>query len=158
MTLDPCSRKARALVPALAVAAALAVGGRAAPLAAGDAAGPHLAGTWSGRYGGAFSGTFKLHWKQSGARLSGSIALSNPHGTYTVTGSVSGTAIRFGAVGAGATYTGSVSGSTMWGRLLHRIAVAPYGVDGVRARHSHRVARVPCVFGGLHLLCRRLPG
>ena len=79
---------------------------------------PHstpLAGTWSGRYNGAFSGTFRLHWKQSGSRLSGSIALSNPGGTYGISGSVHGSAIKFGAVGAGATYTGSVSGKSMSG-------------------------------------------
>lgn len=116
MTFDLRCRKARALVLAMAVAAALAVGGGTGALAAGGAAGPHLSGTWSGHYSGPFSGTFSLHWKQSGAHLGGSITLSNPQGTYTVTGSVSGTAIKFGAVGAGATYTGSVSGSTMSGR------------------------------------------
>ena len=62
-----------------------------------------------------FSGTFRLHWKQSGSRLSGSIALSNPGGTYGISGSVHGSAIKFGAVGAGATYTGSVSGKSMSG-------------------------------------------
>ena len=79
---------------------------------------PHstrLAGTWSGKYNGAFSGTFRLHWKQSGKRLSGSIALSNPRGTYGISGSVHGRAIKFGAVGAGATYTGAVSGKSMSG-------------------------------------------
>ncbi len=75
-----------------------------------------LAGAWSGSYGGAFSGTFKLHWTQTGSSLSGKITLSSPKkGTYTVTGSVSGSAISFGAVGAGATYTGSVSGNSMSG-------------------------------------------
>ena len=79
---------------------------------------PHstrLAGTWSGKYNGAFSGTFRLHWKQSGKRLSGSIALSNPRGTYGISGSVHGRAIKFGALGAGATYTGAVSGKSMSG-------------------------------------------
>lgn len=76
-----------------------------------------LAGTWSGQYGGAFSGTFTLHWTGSGSSLSGSIVLSKPAGTYSVTGSVKGSAISFGAVSAGAKYTGSVSatGTSMSG-------------------------------------------
>jgi hypothetical protein len=48
--------------------------------------------------------------------LTGSIKLSNPPGTYPITGSVQGSTIKFGAVGAGATYTGSVSGRSMSGR------------------------------------------
>jgi len=74
-----------------------------------------VAGTWSGQYSGAFTGTFTLHWTLSKSSLSGSIVLSNPNGTYSVTGSVHGTAITFGAVGAGATYTGSQSGKSMSG-------------------------------------------
>ena len=74
-----------------------------------------LAGTWSGKYSGAFSGTFTLHWTQSGTKLSGSITLSNPKGKYGINGSVHGSAINFGAVGVGATYTGSASGKTMSG-------------------------------------------
>jgi hypothetical protein len=74
-----------------------------------------LAGTWSGRYSGAFSGTFRLHWTKSGSHLSGSITLSYPSGTYGINGSVHGSAINFGAVGAGATYTGKVSGKSMSG-------------------------------------------
>jgi hypothetical protein len=74
-----------------------------------------LAGTWSGRYGGAYSGTFTIHWRQVGSQLRGSITLSRPSGTFSITGSVRGAAIKFGAVGAGATYTGSVSGRTMSG-------------------------------------------
>ncbi|HEX6761157.1 MAG TPA: hypothetical protein VF094_00010 [Gaiellaceae bacterium] len=69
----------------------------------------HLAGTWTGSYGGAFKGTFTIHWTQTGTRLHGSIALTNPHGTYAINGSVTGSSIKFGAVGVGATYTGSVS-------------------------------------------------
>ena len=77
-----------------------------------------LAGTWSGSYAGGYSGTFTLHWTQSGSRLKGTIALSNPHGTYNITGSVNGTGIKFGAVGVGALYSGSVaaSGLSMSGR------------------------------------------
>ena len=74
-----------------------------------------LAGTWSGQYSGAFSGTFTLTWTQQGSVLTGSITLSNPSGKYSVGGSVNGTAIKFGAVGAGATYTGKVSGTSMSG-------------------------------------------
>jgi hypothetical protein len=74
-----------------------------------------LAGTWSGQYSGAFNGTFTLHWTQAGSILRGSITLSRPHGTYGIGGSVHGTAINFGAVGVGATYTGSVSGKSMAG-------------------------------------------
>jgi hypothetical protein len=82
------------------------------------AAVPHskLAGTWSGHYSGAYSGTFTLRWTQSGSKLSGSITLSNPKGKYGITGAVRGSAITFGVVGAGATYTGSVSGKSMSGR------------------------------------------
>jgi len=74
-----------------------------------------LAGTWSGHYSGGYSGTFVLHWTQSGAKLTGTIKLSSPSGTFSVNGTVKGTAIKFGAVGVGATYTGSVSGKTMSG-------------------------------------------
>jgi hypothetical protein len=106
-----------------AVLAAVAVLGAASVASAAPAANqtrspkhhPTLAGTWSGQYSGAFSGTLTLHWTQSGSTLSGSIALSNPSGKYSVSGSVHGSAISFGAVGAGATYTGSVSGKSMSG-------------------------------------------
>jgi hypothetical protein len=74
-----------------------------------------VAGKWSGRYSGAFSGTFKLTWKQTRTSLHGSIYLSHPRGTYGINGSVHGKAITFGAVGAGATYTGKVSGKSMSG-------------------------------------------
>jgi hypothetical protein len=74
-----------------------------------------LAGTWSGHYSGTFSGTFTLHWTKSGSHLSGSITLSYPSGNYGINGSVHGSAISFGAVGAGATYTGKVSGKSMSG-------------------------------------------
>ena len=43
------------------------------------------------------------------------LALSRPKGTFPITGSVTGSKIRFGAVGAGATYTGSASDSSMSG-------------------------------------------
>jgi hypothetical protein len=104
-------RRALLLIPVALVAVLLAA-------YAGAATSPSLAGTWSGKYGGAFSGTFKLHWTQHGSRLTGSITLSYPSGKYPITGSVRGDAIKFGAVGAGATYTGSVSGRSMSGHYL----------------------------------------
>jgi len=72
---------------------------------------PNLAGAWSGSYSGGYAGSFTLHWTQSRSRLKGTIALSNPHGTYNITGSVNGTGIKFGAVGVGALYSGSVAAS-----------------------------------------------
>ena len=80
-----------------------------------NAARPGLPGTWSGKYGGSYSGSFTLTWKQTGKRLTGSIKLSNPGGSYPITGSVSGGKITFGAVGAGATYTGTWAGKSMSG-------------------------------------------
>lgn len=75
-----------------------------------------LSGTWHGRYSGGYSGTFTLTWTQTGSALAGSIKLSNPAATLTIHGSLSGTSIRFGTVGAyGITYTGAVNGSTMSG-------------------------------------------
>jgi hypothetical protein len=77
---------------------------------------PTVAGTWVGSYQGAFSGSFTLHWTLTKSRLRGTIALSNPHGRYGITGSVGrGGAIHFGVVNVGATYTGSVSGKSMSG-------------------------------------------
>jgi hypothetical protein len=73
-----------------------------------------LPGTWSGKYSGAYAGTFKLHWTLTGSKLRGSITLSNPHGSYGITGSVNRGAIKFGTVGAGV-YTGTVFGNTMSG-------------------------------------------
>jgi hypothetical protein len=73
-----------------------------------------LSGTWSGQYSGAYQGTFTLTWQQSGSNLSGTIKLSAPARTLGITGNVTGSAIRFGAVG-GVTYSGSVSGNSMSG-------------------------------------------
>jgi hypothetical protein len=109
-------RRISRLVPVLSVAIFVAICCSATAFAAVSASRPQLAGTWSGKYSGAYSGTFTLRWTQSGSRLSGSIALSNPRGKYGISGSVHGSAITFGAVGAGATYTGSVSGKSMSGR------------------------------------------
>jgi hypothetical protein len=76
-----------------------------------------LGGTWSGSYTGGYAGTFTIHWTQSRSKLNGTIALSKPHGTYTITGSVNGTGIKFGAVGVGALYSGSVSSSCSPSRM-----------------------------------------
>ena len=75
-----------------------------------------LSGTWSGQYSGDFQGTFTLTWQQSGSNLSGTITLSAPALTTSITGTVEGGAIRFGTVGSLAiTYSGSVSGNSMSG-------------------------------------------
>jgi hypothetical protein len=111
------------VVPALSVAGvlALAVSGTsmAAVARSSSATAPShrssLTGSWAGSYHGTFSGTFTLHWKQTGSVLSGSITLK-PGGTVPITGKVRGTAITFGAVAVGVTYTGSVSGRSMSGR------------------------------------------
>ena len=74
-----------------------------------------LAGTWKGQYSGAFSGTFTIHWTEKKSHLTGTIKLSSPSGTYNITGGVTKSAIKFGAVGVGASYTGKVSGKSMSG-------------------------------------------
>jgi hypothetical protein len=76
---------------------------------------PTLAGKWEGHYGGAVSGHFTIHWKKTGSRLHGTITLSNPSGTYGISGSVHDGKIKFGAVSVGATYKGKVSGNKMSG-------------------------------------------
>jgi hypothetical protein len=75
-----------------------------------------LTGAWSGKYGGAYHGTFTLHWKQKGSRLSGRIQLSATRAPVSVRGTVHGSTIRFGTVGTSAiTYSGTVSGKSMSG-------------------------------------------
>ena len=76
----------------------------AALAATGATQSPKLGGAWSRSYTGGYAGTFTIHWKQTRSSLKGTIALSNPHGTYNITGSVNGTGIKFGAVGVGALY------------------------------------------------------
>jgi hypothetical protein len=90
-----------------------------------------LAGTWSGSYSGTVSGTFTLKWTLSGASLNGTIHLSNPVGKYALNGIVRGDAISFGVVGAGATYKGSVSGSSMSGSWK-----SPPGAGGTWSAHK----------------------
>ena len=114
------------LTAILCIAAVLALWGSGASMAATASSHhskpkPHkvtsssLAGTWLGKYSGAFSGHFTLQWTQSGTSLKGSIMLSYPSGSYGINGSAHGSAITFGAVGVGATYTGSLSGTSMSG-------------------------------------------
>ena len=122
--MQPCSRQHRIarMIPVVSVAAALLViccssTSLAAPTHfSSKQSEPKLAGTWSGRYSGAVSGTFTLRWTQSGSALRGTIKLSNPPGKYPISGTVRGSKISFGAVGVGATYTGTVSGRSMSGR------------------------------------------
>jgi hypothetical protein len=91
-----------------------------------------VAGTWVGSYHGAFSGTFTLHWRLAGSTLKGTITLSSPPGQYGINGFVGrGGAIRFGVVKVGATYTGSVSGTSMSGRYK-----TPQGGGSWSARKS----------------------
>ena len=75
-----------------------------------------LSGTWSGQYSGTpYAGNFTLDWTQTGSSLQGSIQVSDPAGDhYSISGTVTGSSIQFGAVG-GVTYTGTVSGDSMSG-------------------------------------------
>jgi hypothetical protein len=108
-------------VPALWVAVLLTVFCSGTAVAAVTSSRSHtttqskLGGKWKGHYSGAFSGHFTLHWKQTGTKLSGSITLSSPKGTYGISGSVHHAKINFGAVGVGATYKGTWKGSKMSG-------------------------------------------
>ena len=112
-------RRFSLLAVTLSVAALVALGGAMGGVAAATTNHhPHkpahktlqLGGKWSGNYhGGRYSGSFTLNWTQSGTKLSGSLNLSDPSGTYSCTGSINGRSITFGAVSVGATYTGSVS-------------------------------------------------
>jgi len=102
-------------IPVLSVVALLAVCCTAAAAATVPTR-TNLPGTWVGSYSGAFAGTFRLTWALTNSKLTGSIHLSNPVGKYGINGSVGRKGgIQFGVVGAGATYTGSVSGNSMSG-------------------------------------------
>jgi hypothetical protein len=106
----------QSLRPRIAVLLALACCGAALAAASSQAASrPTLAGKWKGHYGGAVSGHFTIHWKQTGSRLHGSITLSNPSGKYDIGGSVHDGKIKFGAVSVGAKYKGKVRGTSMSG-------------------------------------------
>ena len=118
------------------VAALLALACSTTALAAGASSSPKLAGTWSGSYSGAYSGKFTLRWTQSGSKLKGTIALSNPQGRYGITGGVRGSAIKFGAVDVGATYTGSVSGKSMSGHFKTPGGGGTWSAHKVATRHT----------------------
>jgi len=106
------------LLPVLVVSVLLATCATASIAAATTSSQAGLGGVWSGTYSGSYRGTFTIRWTQgrSGA-LKGSIALSNPQGTYPINGKIKRKAISFGAVGVGAVYNGSVgsSGKSMSG-------------------------------------------
>ena len=74
----------------------------------------NLSGTWSGTWQDTSpdtaTGTFTLTWTQTQSRLKGTIKLSKPAGTYGISGAVTSSGIRFGAVKVGATYKGKVTG------------------------------------------------
>jgi len=96
----------------LSVAALLAVVCAGTSVAAVSSSTPSLGGAWAGTYSGSYSGNFTIHWTQGRTGvLTGTIALSRPHGTYPINGRVRGGTISFGAVGVGAVYSGSVSDS-----------------------------------------------
>jgi hypothetical protein len=89
-----------------------AVAATSAPATAAGA----LTGTWNGQYGGSYQGTFVLHWRQQGSKLSGRIHISAPSTSLPIHGRVAGGSIRFGTVGSyEITYTGTVTGSSMSG-------------------------------------------
>jgi hypothetical protein len=82
-----------------------------------------MTGKWAGTYestttAGA-TGTFTILFRQNGSQLTGSISIQPPGcvNTGTITGTLNGTTIAFGAVKGTQTidYTGSVSGNTMSG-------------------------------------------
>lgn len=108
-------RRALRAIPVLSIAALLAVCSTVASASTVPTR-SNLPGTWVGSYSGAFAGTFRLTWALTNSRLTGSIHLSNPVGKYGISGSVGRKGgIQFGVVGAGATYTGTVSGNSMSG-------------------------------------------
>jgi hypothetical protein len=109
------SRSRRHAIPrllhVLVISALLAVCATASIASAATSSSAGLGGTWSGTYSGSHRGTFTIRWRQVHGSLRGSIALSSPHGTYSINGTVNRNHISFGAVGVGATYSGSVSPS-----------------------------------------------
>jgi len=108
-------RYVRNTTPWIAALLALVCCGAALAASRAPATTSSLAGTWKGHYGGAVSGHFTIHWKKTGSRLHGNITLSNPKGTYGISGSVKNGKIKFGAVSVGAKYKGTVRGTSMSG-------------------------------------------
>ena len=121
MDVRPRGRRITRRLPALWIAAFVALACCGTALAAASASSSHvatqskLAGKWKGHYSGAVSGHFTLHWKQTGSLLHGNITLSNPSGKYGISGSVNQGKIKFGAVSVGAKYKGKVRGTSMSG-------------------------------------------
>lgn len=121
MDLHPLRHRITRRLPALWIAASLALACCGTALAAASASTSHvatvskLAGKWKGHYSGAVSGRFTLRWRQTGSLLHGKITLSRPSGTYGISGSVRDGKIKFGAVSVGAKYKGKVRGTTMSG-------------------------------------------
>jgi hypothetical protein len=121
MDVQPLLRRITLRLSALWIGALLALACCGTALAAASASNSHaatrskLAGTWKGHYGGAVSGHFTIHWKKTGSQLHGHITLSNPQGTYGISGSVRDGKIKFGAVSVGAKYKGKVRGTSMSG-------------------------------------------
>jgi hypothetical protein len=119
--IQPLHRRIMRRLPALWVAACLALACCSTALAAASvssssaANSSSLAGKWKGHYGGAVSGHFTIRWQQTGTRLHGTITLSNPSGKYGIAGSVSKGKIKFGAVSVGAKYKGTFKGTSMSG-------------------------------------------
>ena len=115
------SRRITQRLPALWIAAVLALACCGTAFAATSASSSHaaaksrLGGKWKGHYGGAVSGHFTIRWKKTGSRLHGTITLSNPQGKYGISGSVKNGKIKFGAVSVGAKYKGKVRGTSMSG-------------------------------------------
>jgi hypothetical protein len=119
--IQPLRRRITGRLPALSIAACLALACCSTALAAATASSSQaatkskLAGKWKGHYGGAVSGHFTIHWRQTGSQLHGTITLSNPQGKYGISGSVRSGKIKFGAVSVGAKYKGKVRGTSMSG-------------------------------------------
>jgi hypothetical protein len=118
MDAQPLRRRVARRLPAVCIAALLALACCGAALAAQASSTSHaatqakLGGKWKGQYGGAVSGHFTIHWTQTGTLLHGTIKLSTPSGKYAIDGGVRGKKIKFGALTVGAKYKGVLHGST----------------------------------------------
>jgi hypothetical protein len=121
-----CSQTTATASPAftpMPPAQATATGAASAPAATSAATQLGLGGSWNGTWRDTSpdqsSGTFALTWTQAGLSLSGTIKVSGtPCLTDgTVTGTISGSTISFGAVSGQVQikYNGSVSGNAMQG-------------------------------------------
>lgn len=116
VTLAACSGPGAATTHTKHDAAAPSSAAPATSAPASTASSSGLSGTWHGQYGGAYAGTFVVHWRQSGPDLSGRIHISNPSTTLPIHGKVADGSIRFGTVGSyRISYTGTVSGGSMSG-------------------------------------------